>query len=123
MRITTDLISVITVDPTPGTEAHVELEGRNWAKLEAALAERKHSRLFEDRADVKLVGDDAVTYADFVQVIAIAGKVGFLEWRVMDQARELRDLEVPAQRTYMVARCRELPMSMRDQADTFLTRA
>jgi biopolymer transport protein ExbD len=68
--------------------ARVELEGRNWKKLEAALAERKHARLFEDRADVKLVGDDAVTYGDFSHMLAIAGKVGFAAWRVIEPSRD-----------------------------------
>jgi hypothetical protein len=74
-------ISVITVQPVQGTEARVELTGRNWKKLEAALAERKHS-VFTDRMGVKLVADDEVTYGDLAHVAAIAGEVGFVEWRV-----------------------------------------
>jgi len=82
VRLAKDRISVITVQPTQGTEARVELTGRNWKKLEAALAERKHS-VFADRMGVKLVADDEVTYGDLAHVAAIAGKVGFLEWRVI----------------------------------------
>jgi hypothetical protein len=78
-----DRISVITVQPTQGTEARVELTGRNWKKLEAALAERKHS-VFADRMGVKLVADDEVTYGDLAHVTTIAGKVGFIEWRVIE---------------------------------------
>jgi hypothetical protein len=71
------------VQPVSGTVARVELPGRNWKKLEAALAERKHS-VFADRMGVKLVASDEVTYGDFAHAVEIAGKVGFLEWRVSE---------------------------------------
>lgn len=63
-----------------------EILGRDFAKLEQALEEHKHSRFFTDRTDLEIAGADDVLYGDVVKTIELATKVGFTDWKVLPPA-------------------------------------
>ena len=54
----------------------------DWKALEAILAEHKASPNFENSQRIDIAAEDKVPYKQLVQVIDLANKTGFTDWRV-----------------------------------------